>query len=74
MKSKQISFRVRPGRDDQIIEWLDSLPQDEKGVFIRQALREWLSGELANRDVRVEEASIDVSEDEIFSKLEKIGG
>ena len=79
MKSKQVAFRVRPGRDDDIISWLNSLHQDEKGVFIRQALREWLDGKSKsvpyNVDQQADRNTDDdqiVDEQEIISKLDKL--
>lgn len=38
-KSKIYSFRLRHGRDDNIIALLDSAPEQERSVLIRQALR-----------------------------------
>ena len=31
-----------PGRDDDLIQWLNSLGKGEKSFHIRHALREWL--------------------------------
>ena len=34
-----IAFRLKPGRDDDLIAWVNSLGQDERSYNIRQALR-----------------------------------
>ena len=34
-----IAFRLKPGRDDDLISWINSLGQDERSYNIRQALR-----------------------------------
>lgn len=33
-------FRLKPGRDDELIQWLESLGKGERSCFIRKALRE----------------------------------
>ena len=40
--SVMVSFKVRAGRDDDIIKWLESLPEGERSVCIRMTLREHL--------------------------------
>ena len=37
-----INFKVKPGRDDDIINWLAGLGEKERSFYIRLALREWL--------------------------------
>jgi len=34
-----IAFRLKPGRDDDLIAWISSLGRDERSCNIRQALR-----------------------------------
>lgn len=41
-KAYTYSFRLRPGRDDNIIALLDSAPELERSVLIRQALRAFI--------------------------------
>jgi hypothetical protein len=42
MKSKIYPFRLREGRDDDLIQWLDGLPEGERSFYLRQALRKGL--------------------------------
>jgi hypothetical protein len=37
-------FRLRPGQDDQLIEWLVSFAPRQRSQAIRDALRDYLSG------------------------------
>jgi len=39
-----IAFRLKPGRDDDLIAWISSLGQDERSYNIRRALRGSLEG------------------------------
>ena len=39
-----VSFKLMPGRDNDLIEWLQNLGEGEKSFHIRQALRERLTG------------------------------
>jgi len=39
----RLSFRLKPGKDDDLIEWLNGLPEQERSRFIRDALRRGLS-------------------------------
>ncbi len=39
MVSRRYNFRLQPGRDDELIRWLDSLGAGERSHYIRQALR-----------------------------------
>ncbi len=34
-----IAFRLKPGRDDDLIAWINTLGVDERSAGIRQALR-----------------------------------
>ncbi len=43
-KQMVVSFKLMPGRDDDLIEWLENLGEGEKSFYIRQALREKVSG------------------------------
>ncbi len=37
-----INFKIKQGRDDDIILWLEALGERERSFYIRMALREWL--------------------------------
>ena len=39
----RLSFRLKPGKDDDLIKWLNGLPEQERSRFIREALRRGLS-------------------------------
>jgi len=39
-----IAFRLKPGRDDDLIAWVSSLGQDERSIGIRHALRSSITG------------------------------
>jgi len=39
-----VSFKLMPGRDDDLIDWLQNLGEGEKSFHIRQALRERILG------------------------------
>jgi len=43
-KQMVVSFKLMPGRDDDLIEWLENLGEGEKSFHIRQALREKVLG------------------------------
>ncbi len=68
-----INFRVKPGRDDDIINWLVGLGEKERSFYIRMALREWLQGK-GSVGVRVvvheENKEVDVSEEELNKRLD----
>ncbi len=34
-----VAFRLKPGRDDDLIAWINTLGEDERSAGIRQALR-----------------------------------
>jgi len=38
------TFRLKPGRDDDLIRWLEPLGEGERSFHIRQALRRGLNG------------------------------
>ncbi len=42
-----IAFRLKPGRDDDLIAWVSSLGVDERSAGIRHALRGNVSGPVA---------------------------
>lgn len=42
-KNDKHSFRVKAGRDDLIIEWLDSIGERDRSYYIREALRDYLT-------------------------------
>ncbi len=39
-----IGFRLKPGRDDLIINWLESVGENDRSYYIREALRNYLLG------------------------------
>lgn len=39
----RLSFRLKPGKDDDLIKWLNGLQEQERSRFIRDALRRGLS-------------------------------
>ena len=41
-KEDRVAFRLKPGRDDIIIDWLISLGDNDKSYHIREALRSYL--------------------------------
>ena len=41
-----IGFRLKPGRDDSIIKWIESVGENDRSYYIREALRNYLSGEV----------------------------
>jgi len=41
-KEDRVAFRLKPGRDDMIIDWLNSLGDNDKSYHIREALRSYL--------------------------------
>ncbi len=43
MTEKRISFRLKPGRDDQIINWLEDVGDNDRSYHIREALRGFLN-------------------------------
>ncbi len=72
-----INFKVKPGRDDDIIRWLKSLGEKERSFYIRMALREWLQGKIkGNGGVRVQvhnDSKVpgpEVSEEELNKRLD----
>lgn len=46
-----IGFRLKPGRDDVIIKWLEGLGENDRSYYIREALRNYLSNEQSNNRV-----------------------
>lgn len=43
------TFRLKPERDSDLINWLDSLGEGERSFFIRQALRQALQPQREGR-------------------------
>jgi hypothetical protein len=39
----RIGFRLKHGRDDQIIEWLESIGDTDKSYYIREGLRHYVN-------------------------------
>ena len=40
-----IAFRLKPGKDDDLIKWLESLGSGDKSYFIRETLRRNLNAQ-----------------------------
>lgn len=36
-------FRLKPGRDDDIINWLAAIPEGDRGYYIRETLRKGIA-------------------------------
>jgi len=47
------TFRLKPGRDDDLIGWLEALGEGERSYSIRQTLRRGLTGPVAPAPPRV---------------------
>jgi len=45
-KDYQVGFRLKYGRDSQIIEWLESCGEMDKSYYIREALRYYLNAHM----------------------------
>lgn len=43
-KDIKISFRLKVGRDDDLISWFESISANDKSYYIREALRGSLKG------------------------------
>jgi hypothetical protein len=43
-ESRRFQFRLNPELDKDLIEWLESKHEGERGVFVRDALRRGISG------------------------------
>ena len=43
-ESKIINFKVKPGRDDDLIDWMKTLGEGERSFHLRQTLRRGLRG------------------------------
>jgi hypothetical protein len=48
----RLTVRFCPGRDDDLLAWLEQLPNRERAGRIRQVLRLSLNGNLPGQDVR----------------------
>lgn len=44
MGEYRYTFRLMPGRDDDLIQWLETLGEGERSFYIRQILRRGLAG------------------------------
>lgn len=47
MGEYRYTFRLMPGRDDDLIQWLETLGEGERSFYIRQILRRGLAGPVA---------------------------
>lgn len=47
-------FKLTPGRDDDLIEWLSRIPKGEREPTILAALRTYMTGNEGNRIARME--------------------
>jgi len=43
-------FRLRPGKDDLLIDWLSTFGQRQRSEAIRQALESYLTGQCAETE------------------------
>jgi hypothetical protein len=43
IKEYKYGFRVKPGRDDLIISWIEGIQASDKSYHIREALRDYLN-------------------------------
>jgi hypothetical protein len=41
----RVSFRLKPGRDDSIIDWLENLSEHDRSYYVREGLRAYLIGQ-----------------------------
>jgi hypothetical protein len=48
----RLTVRFCPGRDDDLLAWLDALPERQRAVRIRQILRLSLNGDVAGQETR----------------------
>lgn len=39
----RLTFRLKPGKDDDLINWLSELPEQERSRFVRDTLRRGLT-------------------------------
>ncbi len=44
-KDTKVSFRLKPGRDDVIIDWLESLGEHDRSYYVRESLKAYLNGQ-----------------------------
>ena len=80
------TFRLKPGRDDDLISWLEALGEGERSYCIRQTLRRGLSGTVtpalsrvpiaaAEEPLRpVKQEPIETAPDDIEAKLDRLAG
>ena len=69
-----IGFRLKKGRDDIIIDWLEAIGENDRSYFIREALRSHLSG-AGNKNLtptNVSSLRAKVVEDNSSGKVEAI--
>ncbi|MEJ2737389.1 MAG: hypothetical protein P8189_28180 [Anaerolineae bacterium] len=48
----RLTVRFCPGRDDDLLAWLDDLPERERAACIRQMLRRSLNGNVPGQEAR----------------------
>ena len=53
MGEYRYTFRLMPGRDDDLIQWLETLGEGERSFYIRQVLRRGLAGPVTPTPFRV---------------------
>ena len=41
----RINLRLKPGRDDDLINWWNSIPEGDRSYFLRETLRRGLGGQ-----------------------------
>jgi|GEM_PF-4514382 len=60
-------FRLRPGRDDPVIDWLAAMQPRERSRAIRAALRCYVREQRAHPSHRTEDAQLAAALDALFS-------
>ena len=59
-------FRLRPGRDDALIEWLAAVAPRRRSQVIRRALRDYLAGRRETGERRREDPALAAALDALF--------
>ena len=56
-----VAFRLKPGRDDALIDWINNLPEQDRSYHIREALRSNLQGQvITSRPIEINFAKPEV--------------
>ncbi len=74
----RVSFRLKPGRDDSIIDWLESLSEHDRSYYVREGLRAYLNGQslqapsFAKKSASIIKASVQRTAEKVKPAREKI--